>query len=96
MIQGWRESEGRGGCKEERKPEQVNRVRTETKGERLSAYKRRFPLGLGPLGGLTFMMPLPIILKLYQIDIGGSAWESNPPTAFSRRHTGFEVRGPHQ
>jgi hypothetical protein len=28
--------------------------------------------------------------------IGGSAWESNPPTAFSRRHTGFEVRGPHQ
>ena len=28
--------------------------------------------------------------------VGGSAWESNPPTAFSRRHTGFEVRGPHQ
>ena len=24
--------------------------------------------------------------------VGGSAWESNPPTAFSRRHTGFEVR----
>jgi hypothetical protein len=22
--------------------------------------------------------------------VGGSAWESNPPTAFSRRHTGFE------
>ena len=28
--------------------------------------------------------------------VGGSAWESNPPTAFLRRYTGFEVRGPHQ
>ncbi len=28
--------------------------------------------------------------------IGGSAWESNPPTPLFRRYTGFEVRGPHQ
>jgi hypothetical protein len=25
--------------------------------------------------------------------IGGSAWESNPPTAFSRRHIEFKVLG---
>ena len=28
--------------------------------------------------------------------IGGSAWESNPPAALLRRHTGFEVQEGHQ
>jgi hypothetical protein len=28
--------------------------------------------------------------------IGGSAWESNPPAEVLARHTGFEVREPHQ
>ena len=27
---------------------------------------------------------------------GGSAWESNPPDEGLARHTGFEVREPHQ
>ena len=27
---------------------------------------------------------------------GGSAWESNPPAEVLARHTGFEVREPHQ
>ena len=34
--------------------------------------------------------------KSNQISHGGSAWESNPPAALFRRHTGFEVREPHQ
>jgi hypothetical protein len=28
--------------------------------------------------------------------LGGSAWESNPPAEVLARHTGFEVREPHQ
>ncbi len=30
------------------------------------------------------------------IEIGGSAWESNPPGGVLARHTGFEDQGPHQ
>ena len=29
-------------------------------------------------------------------DVGGSAWESNPPGTVLTPHTGFEVREPHQ
>ena len=36
-----------------------------------------------------FRVRLPRLLE----QIGGSAWESNPPTAFSRRHTGFVRTG---
>ena len=42
-------------------------------------------------GTLNEMQLMDIIRKN-----GGSAWESNPPARVLARHTGFEVREPHQ